>query len=100
MRRDKTVEEMLREKDAAQRAGQTGGASHSPSGNGKAERNGTHAGQAAANGQQRAESPPPPDGGLKTTRLSELKPRPIRWLVPRYLPLGKLIVWAGDGGHG
>src|SRR5262249_36715969 len=38
--------------------------------------------------------------GLGLTALSELKPQPLRWLVPGYLPLGKLVLLAGDGGHG
>ena len=38
--------------------------------------------------------------GLATTALTTLRPCPIRWLVPNYLPLGKLILLAGDGGHG
>jgi AAA domain len=37
---------------------------------------------------------------LATTRLDEIKPVPIRWLVPGYIPLGKLVLLAGDGGHG
>src|SRR5262249_35902791 len=38
--------------------------------------------------------------GLQTTRLDTIRPIPVRWLVPGYLPLGKLILLAGDGGHG
>jgi RecA-family ATPase len=38
--------------------------------------------------------------GLKLTVMSDLYPQPLRWLVPGYLPLGKLVLLAGDGGHG
>jgi hypothetical protein len=38
--------------------------------------------------------------GLATIRLSSVRPRPVRWLVPGLLPLGKLALLAGDGGHG
>lgn len=38
--------------------------------------------------------------GLMTTRASEIKAMPFRWLVPGFLPLGKLVVVAGDGGLG
>jgi hypothetical protein len=38
--------------------------------------------------------------GLVTTSLDTIQPAPIRWLVPGYFPLGKLILLAGDGGHG
>lgn len=38
--------------------------------------------------------------GLDTTRLDSIRPRPIRWLVPNLIPLGKLVLIAGDGGHG
>jgi hypothetical protein len=37
---------------------------------------------------------------LATTPLSSLRPKPVRWLVPRYVPLGKVVLVAGDGGHG
>lgn len=48
---------------------------------------------------------PPPGGstdprGLATTRLDGIDPEPIRWLVPNVIPLGKLVMFAGDGGHG
>lgn len=49
---------------------------------------------------------PPPNGqagaphGLITTPLDEITPEPVRWLVPEYIPLGKLVLFAGDGGHG
>jgi hypothetical protein len=32
--------------------------------------------------------------------LTDIKPEPIHWLVPNFLPLGKLVMLAGDGGHG
>jgi hypothetical protein len=38
--------------------------------------------------------------GLATTSLASIRPVPVRWLVPGYLPLGKLMLLAGDGGHG
>ncbi len=38
------------------------------------------------------------DGELQTTRLSTVTPRPVRWLVPGYIPRGKLMLWAGPGG--
>jgi hypothetical protein len=38
--------------------------------------------------------------GLATTCLAEIRPQPVRYLVPGYLPLGKLVLLAGDGGHG
>ena len=41
-----------------------------------------------------------PEPRLKTTRLSDVKARPVRWLVPDLIPLGKLTMIAGDGGHG
>lgn len=51
---------------------------------------------------------PPPDPeaepneqrGLATTCLADIRPEPIRWQVPGYLPLGKLIILAGEGGYG
>ncbi len=38
--------------------------------------------------------------GLQTTALTEIRPEPVRFLVEGYLPLGKLVLIAGDGGHG
>jgi hypothetical protein len=38
--------------------------------------------------------------GLMMTRLSSIKVQPIRYLVPKRFPLGKLVLIAGDGGHG
>jgi hypothetical protein len=40
------------------------------------------------------------DGELLMASLASLRPRPIRWLVPRYIPLGKVVLVAGDGGQG
>jgi hypothetical protein len=37
---------------------------------------------------------------LATTCLLAVRPESVRWLVPGYLPLGKLVLIAGDGGHG
>lgn len=37
---------------------------------------------------------------LGLTVMSDLSPQPLRWLVPSYLPLGKLVLLAGNGGHG
>lgn len=43
-----------------------------------------------------------PDVGfsLGLTSMTDLRPQPLRWLVPGYLPLGKLVLLAGNGGHG
>jgi RecA-family ATPase len=38
--------------------------------------------------------------GLSTTCLADIRPEPVRWLVPNYVLLGKLVLLAGDGGHG
>jgi hypothetical protein len=38
--------------------------------------------------------------GLAVTTMSGLLPTPVRWLVPGYIPTGKLTLLAGDGGHG
>jgi hypothetical protein len=40
------------------------------------------------------------ENGLVTTCLATIQPVPIHWLVPGVLPLGKLVLLAGDGGHG
>jgi hypothetical protein len=32
--------------------------------------------------------------------LAAMRPRPIRWLVRPYIPQGKIVLIAGDGGHG
>jgi hypothetical protein len=37
---------------------------------------------------------------LTTTRLDGVKPRSVRYLVAGYIPRGKLVLLAGDGGHG
>jgi hypothetical protein len=53
---------------------------------------------AAAGGQAAA-----PGGGvlgLGVTPMSDLRPQPLEWLVPGYLPRGKLVLIAGDGGYG
>jgi putative DNA primase/helicase len=42
--------------------------------------------------------PPPPTVGL--CRLSDVTMKPIRWLWPSWLPLGKLVIYAGPGGVG
>jgi hypothetical protein len=38
--------------------------------------------------------------GLATTSLTDIRPEPVRWLVEGLIPLGKLTLLAGDGGHG
>jgi hypothetical protein len=38
--------------------------------------------------------------GLETQCMNTLNIEPIRWLVPGHIPLGKLVLFAGDGGHG
>jgi hypothetical protein len=40
------------------------------------------------------------DVELVVSCLADVKPQPITWLVPDVLPLGKLVLLAGDGGHG
>jgi hypothetical protein len=37
---------------------------------------------------------------LAATPLTEASMEPVHYLVPGYLPLGKLVLLAGDGGHG
>jgi hypothetical protein len=64
---------------------------------GKAERAGDAARNGKAGGGDGGRTGP---GGLKTTRLNTMSPKPLDWLVPGYLPLGKLALLAGDGGHG
>jgi hypothetical protein len=59
---------------------------------------------AERNGQQNAPSKKEPGvsnepAGLVTRCLDTIKPQPIRFLVPAILPLGKLVMLAGDGGH-
>jgi hypothetical protein len=41
-----------------------------------------------------------PGEGLVTTCLATVRPEPVRFLVHGYIPLGKLVLFAGDGGHG
>lgn len=38
--------------------------------------------------------------GLVLTAMNQIKAQPLEWLVPHYLPLGKLCLLAGDGGNG
>jgi hypothetical protein len=52
------------------------------------------------NGRHRPGGEKPAPARLATTCLAGVRPRPLRWLVPDYLPLGKLVLFAGDGGHG
>jgi hypothetical protein len=33
------------------------------------------------------------------TTFANVKPRPVRYLIPNFLPLGKLVLIAGDGGN-
>ena len=40
------------------------------------------------------------DSSLIITRCSELKARPVKYLVPGRIPVGKLILWAARGGTG
>lgn len=57
----------------------------------------------SVNGQANTSRPTRQDThepGLVTTCLATLRPQPVRWLVPDYIPLGKLVMVAGDGGHG
>lgn len=52
-----------------------------------------HAGSESASAEQ-------PEPGLTLTRLDNIKPEPIKWLIPSYLPLGKLTLLAGPGEQG
>ena len=38
--------------------------------------------------------------GLRVVRASEVQMRPVKWLWPEILPLGKLVILAGDPGLG
>jgi hypothetical protein len=38
--------------------------------------------------------------GLVTTCLATIRMKPVHYLVPKYVPKGKLTMTAGDGGHG
>lgn len=37
---------------------------------------------------------------LSVIPMTDIRPEPVDWLVPNYLPLGKLVLLAGDGGNG
>ena len=78
-----------------------------------AEGYGERRGRQSSNGTGRAGGAPGQDGKrrgvptqerqpvrLATTALSDIKPEPVHWLVLNFLPLGKLVMLAGDGGHG
>lgn len=39
-------------------------------------------------------------GRLVIRSLADVKMQPIRWLVPKYIPAGKLVLFAGPGGVG
>jgi DNA primase len=43
---------------------------------------------------------PEETGRLQTSCISGLRPKPIRWISPKRIPLGKVVLVAGDGGHG
>jgi hypothetical protein len=57
-------------------------------------------GQAAPGNGRADRVPAAPPPGLVSATVADLRPRPVRWVVPRYLPLGKVVLVAGDGGHG
>lgn len=58
-------------------------------------------GKCGGKGGEAAEAPPVAGPRkLAKTRLSDVKVRPVEWLVPGLVPLGKLTMIAGDGGHG
>ncbi|MBL8793227.1 MAG: AAA family ATPase [Planctomycetia bacterium] len=46
-----------------------------------------------------ASSPKPPSG-LQVACMANIEPKPIRYLVPGLIPLGKLVSINGEGGHG
>jgi hypothetical protein len=58
-----------------------------------------HAGRKQA-GQTGQDSATGKVNRLATTRLDSISAEPVRWLAPGRLPLGKLVLLAGDGGHG
>jgi hypothetical protein len=60
-------------------AGSNGKAKKAHEGNGKAE---------------------PPPARLSSRRFADMRMRPVRWLVPDFIPRGSLTVVAGDGGFG
>jgi hypothetical protein len=39
-------------------------------------------------------------GGVDFNKATAVKPWPLDWLIPDYWPLGKILLLAGDGGHG
>src|SRR5262245_10377427 len=45
-------------------------------------------------------APPPPEPPPLVRPLSQLTPRPVAWLWPERLPLGKLALLKGDAGVG
>ena len=47
-----------------------------------------------------ATMPPAETECLSLISASQVRVRPVRWLVPGYIPGGKLFMLAGDGGHG
>jgi hypothetical protein len=60
-------------------------------------------GSAPANGRPDAHTTPAQGADsarLATTCLSKIRPKPLHFLVPDLIPLGKLGMIAGDGGHG
>ncbi len=65
----------------------------------KATMGGATSGTSGSSGGQNGQPSDDPRG-LATTRLDGIDPEPIRWLVPNVIPLGKLVMFAGDGGHG
>jgi hypothetical protein len=59
--------------------------------------------RAKPSGNGKTTDPPPADNvplGPATTCLAGIRPEPVRWLIEGYVPLGKLGLLAGDGGHG
>jgi hypothetical protein len=56
--------------------------------------------QYESNGRASAGLPPREPAQLRTTCAADVKPKPLRWLVPGVLPMGKLTLLAGDGGLG
>jgi hypothetical protein len=57
-------------------------------------------GERSTKSDKQGQSESPGADALATTCLATIRPEPVRWLVPGYLPLGKLVLVAGDGGHG
>lgn len=57
-------------------------------------------GQADARIGDNAKATAPPPVELQTTALAQVKPKPVKYLVPNMLPKGKLVVGAGPGGVG